>query len=73
MARSAIVEYPGRVPTSPLLGLRIPAELIERLDAVAAAVPGTTRHSIARVALERGIEALELDPRYRPVEPKRKK
>ena len=73
MARSATACYDRDVPTSPLLGLRVPAELVKRLDAIAAAVPGTTRHSIARVALERGIEALESDPRYSPADTSKRK
>lgn len=69
----AEMAYTASVMRGSQLGTRFPLELVARLDRIAAAVPGLTRGAVARVALERGLEVLETDPRYRPPPaPKRK-
>lgn len=51
-------------PGKPVLNLRVTPEAAVRLDRLSAKYPVLTRHAIARVALERGLEALEADPRW---------
>ena len=61
---------------NPVLGLRVEQSLLDRLDALAAVIPGGTRPGIAKYALELGIRTLETDPRFAPPalsDPKRKK
>lgn len=50
------------------IGVRVPEELLTRCDAVAARVPGFTRGVVVRLALEAGLDQLEIDPRYAPRE-----
>ena len=47
-----------------VLSLRVPDPLSERLDAMVTKYPMLNRHAIARVALERGLDAIEADPRW---------
>lgn len=50
------------------LNMRVPAELQARLDRLAENVPGWTRTIVARVAMEKGLDVLEADPRFQPPE-----
>ena len=45
-----------------MLGIRVAKADLDRLDAIAERMPAGTRHSIARVALRLGLEAVERDP-----------
>ncbi len=56
--------YTAAVAKGTQLTLRVSPAVIEQLDAVAAAVPGLTRHTVARVAIERGLAEMATDPRY---------
>ena len=44
------------------LGLRVTAEDLERIDALADKVPVASRHSVARHAMRMGLALLEEDP-----------
>jgi len=46
------------------LSLRSSDELEARLDALVAKYPMLTRHKLALIALERGLAAIEGDPRW---------
>jgi predicted transcriptional regulator len=45
------------------LNIRASEELTERLDKLAAKYP-LTKHAIAKIALGRGLDAIESDPRW---------
>jgi hypothetical protein len=52
--------YPLAVPdNTKVLGLRVSSELVGRLDKLVERFPGSNRHALARVALERGLDELE--------------
>lgn len=46
------------------LSLRSSDQLEARLDAVVAKYPMLTRHGLALIALERGLSAIETDPKW---------
>lgn len=46
------------------LSLRSSEELESRLDAIVARYPMMTRHGLALIALERGLAAIEIDPKW---------
>ena len=54
------------MPRGLQLNMRVPAELVDRLDKLAANVPGWTRTIVARVAMEKGLADLEADERFAP-------
>jgi hypothetical protein len=45
-----------------MLGVRVSADDLARLDALAERLPIGTRHGIARFALRLGLDAIERDP-----------
>jgi hypothetical protein len=47
---------------SEMLGVRVSADDLARLDALAERLPIGTRHAIARFALRIGLHAIERDP-----------
>jgi hypothetical protein len=47
---------------SEMLGVRVSADDLARLDALAERLPIGTRHAIARFALRIGLDAIERDP-----------
>jgi hypothetical protein len=47
---------------SQMLGIRVSADDLARLDALAERFPIGTRHAIARFALRIGLDAIERDP-----------
>lgn len=47
---------------SEMLGVRVSADDLARLDALAERLPIGTRHSIARFAFRIGLDAIERDP-----------
>jgi hypothetical protein len=47
---------------SEMLGVRVSADDLARLDALAARLPIGTRHGIARFAFRIGLDAIERDP-----------
>lgn len=59
MAKSKAADSDG---LSEMLGIRVAKSDIERIDALAERMPVGTRHSIARVALRLGLDAIERDP-----------
>ena len=52
----------------PVVAVRVDEDTLLRLDALAERIPGTTRSSLAREAIERGLVVLE-----REYPPKRRK
>ncbi len=53
---------PEKEPTSVALNLRVPPELRDRLDRLAARLPMFSRHKLAVLALAQGVAAVEADP-----------
>jgi len=49
-------------PLSEMLGVRVSADDLARIDAITERMPVGTRHSIARVALRIGLDAIEREP-----------
>jgi len=47
---------------SAMLGVRVSAHDLARIDALAERLPIGTRHAIARFALRTGLDAIERDP-----------
>lgn len=47
---------------SAMLGVRVSADDLARIDAIAEKLPIGTRHAIARFALRIGLDAIERDP-----------
>jgi hypothetical protein len=47
---------------SEMLGVRVSADDLARIDALAERLPIGTRHAIARFALRTGLDAIERDP-----------
>ena len=47
---------------SEMLGVRVSADDLARLDALAKRLPIGTRHAIARFAIRIGLDAIERDP-----------
>ena len=47
---------------SEMLGVRVSADDVARLDALAERLPIGSRHAIARFALRLGLDAIERDP-----------
>lgn len=45
-----------------MLGVRVSADDVARIDALADRIPIATRHAIARHALRLGLDAIERDP-----------
>ncbi len=65
-ARSKKVYAPAPPPTAtpgPMLSVRLTAGTDARLAALAAKYP-LTKHGIARIALERGLDAIDADPKW---------
>jgi len=59
MAKQKDAEKEG---LSEMLGVRVSADDLARLDALAERLPIGTRHAIARFALRIGLDAIERDP-----------
>jgi hypothetical protein len=59
MAKTTKEKEPG---LTEMLGVRVSADDLARLDAIADLLPIGTRHAIARFALRIGLDAIERDP-----------
>lgn len=57
--RSGKKHVPGAI-----MNIRTTLESSERLDALVVKYPLLSKHAIARVAIERGLDAIENDPKW---------
>ncbi len=51
-------------PTTKPVTLRVPIGVVARMEAYAAKYPLLSQHRLALVALERGLDAMDRDPRW---------
>jgi hypothetical protein len=62
MEEMAKQKEPAKEGLSEMLGVRVSADDLARLEALAERLPIGTRHAIARFALRIGLDAVERDP-----------